>query len=91
MKYALETTFNEEELIFIEENKCEILSEIKLSKTKFKENQTPRRIIKYGGMYIAEIIDDEDNQFMWAVLSKYKGFWHYSYCYETLEDMRDGI
>jgi len=42
-------------------------------------------------MYIAEIIDDEDNQFMWAVLSKYKGFWHYSYCYETLEDMRDGI
>ncbi|MGN0649446.1 MAG: hypothetical protein ACI4KM_03340 [Oscillospiraceae bacterium] len=91
MKYKLETTFNKEELFFIDEYKCEILSEIKLSKTKFKENEIPRRIIKYCGTYIAEIFDDEDNQFMWAILSKYKGIWSYSYCFETLEDMRDSI
>ena len=46
MKYILETTFNEEELNFIDKYKCEILSEIKLSKTNFTENEIPRRIIK---------------------------------------------
>ena len=53
MKYILETTFNEEELNFIDKYKCEILSEIKLSKTNFTENEIPRRIIKYCGTYIA--------------------------------------
>lgn len=91
MKYILETTFNEEELNFIDKYKCEILSEIKLSKTNFTENEIPRRIIKYCGTYIAEIIDDEDNQLIWAALTKYKGLWHYSCYYETLEVMRDSI
>ncbi len=91
MKYKLDTNYSEDELHFIKKYKCEILSEIKLSKLKFTEKEIPQRIIRYGVTYIAQIVDDEDNQLIWTVLTKWRGFWHYSYCFETLEDMLEGL
>jgi len=78
-------------IYFLKKNNCEIISEIKLSKTNFTEKEIPRRMIKYGGQYIAEIIDDETDEIVWAVLSKWKGVWHFSNCYDSLENMTQGI
>ncbi len=91
MKYILDIDYSEEEHIFLEKNNCEIISEIKLSKTNFTEKEIPRRMIKYGGQYIAEIIDDETDEIVWAVLSKWKGIWHFCNCYDSLENMTQGI
>lgn len=49
------------------------------------ENETPRRILKYCGTYVAEICDDESNELVWAVLSKWKGVYHFSAIYGTLD------
>lgn len=91
MKFILNTDYSEEELKWLEENNCKILSEIKLSRTNFKENEIPRRMFKYGGAYIGEVLDNEDNEFMWAVLSKWKGVYNFTYCYESLDTLEQGL
>lgn len=91
MKFKLNTNYSEEELKFFKAHNCEILSEINLSKTNFSEYEVPRRMFKYGGAYIAEIIDDETNNFVWAVLSKWKGVYHFSAYYDCLEVLEQGL
>ena len=91
MIYRLDINYSEEERYFLEVNDCEIISEIKLSKTNFSDKEIPRRMIKYGGMYIAEIVDDETEGIVWAVLSRWKGVWHFSSYYDSLESMIQGI
>lgn len=91
MKFVLDTKYSEAELEFIKKHNCVIISEIKLSKFKFSENETPRRILKYGGTYVAEICDDESNELVWAVLSKWKGVYHFSNIYGTLDMLEQGL
>ena len=45
----------------------------------------------YGGTYIAEIVDDETQSFVWAVLSEWKGVYHFAECYDCLEAMEQGL
>ena len=40
---------------------------------------------------IAEIVDDETEGIVWAVLSKWKGIWHFSSYYDSLEGIIEGI
>ena len=91
MKFVLDTKYSEAELEVIKKHNCEIVSEIKLSKFKFSENETPRRILKYCGTYVAEICDDESNELVWAVLSKWKGVYHFSGIYGTLDMLEQGL
>ena len=91
MKFKLDVTYSEEEHKFLEEHNCAILSEIKLSKVDFLKHEAPRRMFQYGGTYISETFDDESDGFMWAVLSKWKGVWHFTEYYDTLEGMAQGI
>lgn len=58
MKFKFATDYSFDEMVFIKKYNCEILSEIKLSKTAFTEKTL--RMIKYCGMYVAEIYDEED-------------------------------
>ncbi len=91
MKFIFSTEYSEEELKWLEEHNCKIMSEIKLSRTNFKENEIPRRMFNYGGMYIGEIFDEEYNQFIWGVLSKWKKVYHFSDCYHSLEALDEGL
>lgn len=91
MKFRLDTNYSEEELQFLAKHNCTLLSEINLSKTNFSEYEVPCRMFKYGGTYIAEIIDDETNRLMWAVLSKRKGTYHFSGYYDCLEALEQGL
>lgn len=91
MKYRLDTNYSEEELQFFAEHNCKILSEIVLSKTNFSEYEVPRRMFCYGGIYIAEILDEETGYFVWAVLSKWKGIYHFSACYDSLKSLEQGL
>ena len=91
MRFVLDTSYSEEELQFLREHDCEILSETKLSKTNFSETETPRRIFKYGRTYIAGILDDEAGEPVWAVLTKWKGFYRFSDCYDSLEALEQGL
>ena len=91
MKFVLDTNYSAEELNVLESLGCEVLSEIKLSKTNFSEYEIPRRMFRYGGTYIAEIIDDETEGLVWAVLSKWKGIYHFSACSDSLEDIIQGL
>ena len=49
MKFVLDTNYSAEELNVLESLGCEVLSEIKLSKTNFSEYEIPRRMFRYGG------------------------------------------
>lgn len=91
MKFKLDTNYSEEELQFLAKHNCKILSEIKLSKINFSENEVPRRLFNYGGTYIAEIVDDETGNLVWAVLSKWKGIYHFSTYYDCLETLEQGL
>ena len=91
MKFVLDTNYSAEELTFLGSLACEILSEIKLSKTKFSEYEIPRRMFQYCGTYIAEIMDDETEGLVWAVLSKWKGIYHFSACSDSLEAIIQGL
>lgn len=91
MKFTFDTNYSEEEQIFLEAHNCEILSEIKLSKTNFSEGEIPRRMFRYGGTYVGEIIDDETNGLCWGILSKWKGVYRFTSIYETLEDLEQSI
>lgn len=91
MRFAFDMSYSEDELIFIKEHNCEILSEIKLSKTNFSERETPRRMFCYGGTYVGEILDDEKDGFCWAILSKWKGVYRFTSYYKTLESLEQGL
>ena len=91
MKFVLDTNYSAEELNVLESLGCEVLSEIKLSKTYFSEYEIPRRMFRYGGTYIAEIMDDETEGLVWAVLSKWKGIYHFSACSDSLEAIIQGL
>lgn len=91
MKFTFDTNYSEEELKFIKENDCVILSEIKLSKTNFAENEYPRRMFRFGGTYVGEIFDEEINDFSWAVLSKWKGVYQFTSYYNTLQQLEQGL
>lgn len=88
MKLTFHTSYSDEEMEFLTKSNCEILSEIKLSKIGFTE--MPRRMIKYGGAYIAEICDEDG--LCWAVLGKSrKGVYIYTECYADLQVMVKGL
>lgn len=91
MKFKLVITYSEEELKFIGKHNCIILPEIKLSKINFAKNEVPHRMLKYGGTYITEIWDDETDELVWAVLSKWKGMYHFSSYYDSLESLALGL
>ena len=91
MKFRFDTRYSEAELKFLQRHSCEVLSEVKLSRAKFSEEETPRRMFRYGGTYIAEIIDDETEGLVWAVLSKWKGIYHFSACSDSLETIIQGL
>lgn len=91
MKFVLDTNYSAEELNVLESLGCEVLSEIKLSKTNFSEYEIPRRMFQYCGTYIAEIMDDETEGLVWAVLSKWKGIYHFSACSDSLETIIQGL
>lgn len=91
MTFRLDTNYSEKEWEFLKEHHCKVLSVIKLGKTNFSEYEIPRRIFEYGGVYIAEIIDAETNCFVWAVLSKWRGVYHFSQYYESLEGLEQGL
>lgn len=91
MTFTLDTVYSAQEQRFIELHNCKIISRIKLSKTDFSDTEIPKRMIKYGGEYIAEIIDDETNEPVWAVLSEWKGVWRFTSVYESLENMAEGL
>lgn len=88
MRYKFDVIYSDEEMEFIKKNNCEILSEIKLSRTNFPESEIPRRMIKYCGDYIAEVYDDESGELLWAVLSKWKGVYRWTQYYDSLESMQ---
>lgn len=91
MKYNLTTTYSETELSFLKSHNCQILSEINLPQSAFTEAYKPLRMFKYGGIYIAEIPDDESGAPVWAILSKLKGKYRYSTYYDSLEALEQGI
>lgn len=91
MKFIFNTDYSEEELKWLDEHNCKIMSEIKLSRTNFKENGIPRRMFKYGGAYIGEILDSEYNEFMWGVLTKWRKVWCFYDFYESLDALYEGF
>ncbi|MDE5946232.1 MAG: hypothetical protein K2G63_02830 [Oscillospiraceae bacterium] len=91
MKFKLDINYSEEELKFIEENNCEILSEIKLSRTNFPEGENPRRMLNYYGTYIAEVYDNESGELLWAVLSKWKRVYRWTQYYDSLETLQQNL
>ena len=91
MRFKLDASYSEEESRFLTEHDCEILSEMKLSNTNFSEQEVPRRMFRYGGAYIAEIMDDETGDFVWAVLSTWKGVYRFTDCYDCLEALEQGL
>ena len=91
MKLTLDTGYSEAERSFLQRHRCEVLTEVKFSRTKLSEREIPRRMFRYGGTYIAEIMDDETGDLVWAVISKWKGIYHVSDCYDCLEALEQGL
>lgn len=87
MTVKLSSEYSENELDFLNKHGCEILSEIKLPGNFNFE--IPKRMFVYGGSYIGEIEDGDG--LVWSVLSKFKGKYHWSECYEDLKSLEDGL
>lgn len=87
MRFILNTDYSAEELAFIERNRCEVISEIRLSSVAFAE--MPRRMIRYCGTYVAEI--EDDGELCWAVLEKWKGQYQFLQQFPDFESMRAGL
>lgn len=88
MKWKFDTHYSDEELQFLRQHQCEIIAELKLSKAGFLE--IPRRMIRYGGAYFAEI-EDEDG-LCWAMLGKSrKGESVFTSCYADLQSIIEGF
>ena len=81
MTVILSTEYSEKELAFLKEHNCEILSEIKLPKSC----EIPMRMFIYGSAHIGEIKDE--GEFVWAVLSKFRGNFQWGECYYDLETL----
>lgn len=47
--------------------------------------------MKYGGIYIAEIYDDESAELVWAVLPKRRDIYHFSSVYDSLSSLEQGL
>ena len=62
-----------------------------ISKVNFSEYEIPRRIFRYYGDYIAEIIDNGTNRPVWAVLSKWKGVWHFPAYFDSLQTLEQSL
>lgn len=54
MRFQFNTAYTEEELQFLEQHHCEILSGIILSKTNFSEYEMPRRMFQYYGTLLVK-------------------------------------
>ena len=91
MKFRFDTRYSEAELKFLQRHSCEVLSEVKLSRAKFSKEETPRRMFRYGGTYIAEIMDEETGDLVRAAVSKWRGVYHVSACYGDLESLEQGL
>ena len=91
MRFIFDTKYSEMELEFMNKHNCKILSEIRLSKTNFSENEIPLRMFKYGNEYIAEIYDNESNEIVWSVLIKWKGVYSFSSYYDDLEVLEQNL
>lgn len=87
MKFKLDTNYSEQELEFMDKHNCEILCEVRFSKTNFSGNEIPHRMFIYCDVYVAEIYDDEDDEMVWAVLTKKKGRYVYSCYLDSLESL----
>ncbi|MCX4379034.1 MAG: hypothetical protein OSJ61_23165 [Lachnospiraceae bacterium] len=91
MKFQFDTNYTEEEMQFLKLHHCQILSEIKLSRTSFSKSEIPRRMFQYYGTYVGEIVDDESDRLAWAVLSIWKGAYHWSGIYSDLWSLEQGL
>lgn len=88
MTVALSTEYSEQELAFLKEHSCEILSKLKLPYSF--SDALPLRMFTYGGTYIGEIFDNEDG-LVWAALNKFKGKYRWGGCYEDLQSLEDNF
>lgn len=91
MKFIFDMKYSKTKLEFLSRHNCKMISEIKLSKMDLSEHEIPRRMFKYGSEYIGEILDDESNKLVWAVLSKWKGVYYFSTYYEDLDALEQGL
>ena len=87
MTIRLNTEYSEQELAFLNANNCDILSEIKLP--DLSGLALPTRMFICGSSYIGEIKDD--GELFWAVLSKFKGKYHWGECYSDLKALEKGL
>lgn len=87
MKITLNTEYSEQDLAFLKEHSCEILSQIKLPEDF--SDALPLRMFTYGGAYIGEI-QDEDG-IVWACLNKFKGKYRWGECYENLQSLEENF
>lgn len=87
MTVTLNTEYSGQELAFLKEHNCEILSKIKLP-NGFGD-ALPQRMFTYGGVYIGEIRDEDG--LVWAALSKFKGKSRRGGCYEDLQSLEDNF
>lgn len=85
MTVILNIEYSEQEQAFLKKHNCKILSEIKLPNSL----TLPTRMFSYGNTYIGEI--KEDDGLVWAVLSKFKGRYHWSECYSDLDALEGGL
>ncbi len=90
MTFRFDTHYNEEELKFIQERECRILSDITLTRIAFTAK--PRRMLDYGGTYLAEIYDEESDDLRWAVLTtNRRGFHDFALLNPTLQGLADSL
>lgn len=93
MKFRFSEVYSDEEMAIIEAHGFRIMSEISLSKIAFTAEEAPRRMLAYGGCYFGEIPDDEEeNGFVWAMLSKNrKGAYYFGSYSGNLMDIVEGL
>lgn len=87
MKWKFDTHYSNSELQLLNQYSCEIIAELNLPKAGFAE--IPKRMIRYGNAYFAEI-EDEDG-LCWARLEKFRGEYVFSDCYSDLQSMIEGV
>lgn len=89
MRFKLDRNYSDKEIEFIKENNCEILDELKLSKTDFQSGELPLRAIKYGGAYICKV--SETSEPAWAELTKFRGVFCFSNYYDSLKTVKENL
>ena len=93
LKLILDTNYSDNELDFIEHHHCEIISEWKYPEGSFQEHETPRRMLRYGDILIAEIWDSDESALAWAVMStgRFRGKYVFTYSCDNLEHLVLGL